>query len=73
VVAAKPIFRGALEMLYEPLQLEPIGDPCEKAAFDPRLHESAKDISAGDACLIKRIGFTKGDALIRKAVVEIEE
>lgn len=67
------IYTRSLEMLYEPLQLEPIGDPCEKAAFDPRLHESAKDISAGDACLIKRIGFTKGDAVIRKAVVEIEE
>jgi hypothetical protein len=67
------VYTRSLEMLYEPLQLEPIGEPGEKAAFDPRLHESAKDISAGGACLIKRIGFTQGDAVIRKAVVEIEE
>ena len=67
------VYTRSLEMLYEPLQLEPIGDPGEKATFDPRLHESAKELMAGDHCVIKRIGFTKGDSVIRKAVVEAKE
>jgi hypothetical protein len=67
------IYTRSLEMLYEPLQLEPIGDPGEKATFDPRMHESAKDLTAGDNCVIKRIGFTKGDTVVRKAVVETKE
>lgn len=67
------VYTRSLEMIYEPLQLKPIGDPGDRTVFDPRLHESAKDISAGEACVIKRIGFTKGDAVIRKAVVEFKE
>jgi len=67
------IYTRSLEMLYEPLQLEPIGDPGEKVAFDPRMHESAKDLTAGNHCIIKRIGFTKGDSVVRKAVVETKE
>jgi hypothetical protein len=64
------VYTRSLEMLYEPLQLEPIGDPGEKTTFNPRFHESGANISSGDPCLIKRIGFTKGDSVIRKAVVE---
>lgn len=67
------VYTRSLEMLYEPLQIEPIGDPGDKTAFDPRMHESAKDLTAGDDCVIKRIGFTKGDTVIRKAVVETKE
>jgi hypothetical protein len=64
------VYTRSLEMLYEPLQLEPIGDPGEKTTFNPRFHESGGEFSAGEPCLIKRIGFTKGDSVIRKAVVE---
>ena len=64
------VYTRSLEMLYEPLQLEPIGEPGEKTTFNPRFHESGGEISAGEPCLIKRIGFTKGDSVIRKAVVE---
>lgn len=67
------VYTRSLEMLYEPLQLEPIGDPGEKVTFDPRMHESAKELTAGDHCVIKRIGFTKGDSVVRKAVVETKE
>lgn len=67
------VYTRSLEMLYEPLQLEAIGDPGEKVSFDPRMHESAKELTAGDHCVIKRIGFTKGDSVIRKAVVEAKE
>ena len=67
------VYTRSLEMLYEPLQLEPIGDPGEKVPFDPRMHESAKELTAGDHCVIKRIGFTKGDSVVRKAVVETKE
>ena len=64
------IYTRSLEMLYEPLQLEPIGEPGEKTVFNPRFHESGADLASGATCLIKRIGFTKGDTVIRKAVVE---
>ena len=64
------VYTRSLEMLYEPLQLEAIGEPGEKTTFNPRLHESGADILSGATCLIKRIGFTKGDTVIRKAVVE---
>ena len=57
-------------MLYEQLQLEPIGEPGERTSFNGRFHESNADLSSGEPCLIKRIGFTKGDSVIRKAVVE---
>jgi hypothetical protein len=68
------VYTRSLEMLYEPLQLEPIGDPGQDAVFDSRFHESAKDILEGQPCVITRIGFTKGEAVIRKAVVsEIQE
>jgi hypothetical protein len=67
------VYTRSLEMLYEPLQLEPIGDPGEKVSFDPRMHESAKELTAGDHCVITRIGFTKGDSVVRKAVVETKE
>lgn len=64
------IYTRSLEMLYEPLQLEPIGDPGEKSTFDPRIHESAVEISPGETCMIKRIGFIRGELVIRRAVVE---
>lgn len=64
------VYTRSLEMLYEPLQLEPIGEPGEKTSFNGRFHESNADLSSGEPCLIKRIGFTKGDSVIRKAVVE---
>lgn len=64
------VYTRSLEMLYEPLQLEPIGGPGEKTTFNARFHESSADISAGEPCQIKRIGFAKGDCIIRKAVVE---
>lgn len=67
------VYTRSLEMLYEPLQLEPIGDPGEKSIFDPRFHESAQEIAVGNDCVIKRIGFMQGDSVIRKAVVEGKE
>lgn len=67
------VYADSLEMLYEPLQLEAIGEPGDSATFDPRLHESAKNIPPGDSCTIKRIGFTRGGSVIRKAVVDIKE
>jgi hypothetical protein len=63
------VYTAALEAVYEPLELEPIGEPGETTAFDPRHHESAAALSKGDPCTIRQIGFRRGDALVRKAVV----
>jgi len=63
------VYTTALETLYEPLGLEPIGDPGDPAVFDPREHECATELSKGDSCIVSRIGFMRGDAVLRKAVV----
>lgn len=67
------IYASALEAVYEPLELEPIGDPGDPTSFDPRHHESADGLNKGDACTIRQIGFKRGDAVVRKAVVAIAE
>lgn len=67
------VYSAALEMLYEPLQLETIGNPGDSTVFDPSLHESAMDLSPGQTCTIRRIGFQRGDAVIRIAVVDAKE
>lgn len=63
------VYTAALEAVYEPLDLEPIGEPGEATHFDPRHHDSAAALSKGDACTIRQIGFRRGDAVVRKAVV----
>ncbi|MFM8276219.1 MAG: hypothetical protein ACKN89_04350 [Cyanobium sp.] len=63
------IYTAALEAVYEPLELEPIGEPGEATQFDPRHHDSAAALSKGDACTIRQIGLSRGDAVVRKAVV----
>lgn len=63
------VYTAALEAVYEPLDLEPIGEPGEAAVFDPRHHDSAAALSKGDTCTIRQIGFRRGDAVVRKAVV----
>jgi hypothetical protein len=63
------VYTAALETLYEPLGLEPIGDPGDPVVFDPREHECATELSKGDSCIVRHIGFMRGDAVLRKAVV----
>lgn len=63
------VYTAALEAVYEPLDLEPIGEPGEATAFDPRHHDSAAALGKGDPCTIRQIGFRRGDAVVRKAVV----
>lgn len=66
-------YTTALEAVYDPLDLEPIGEPGEAAVFDPRQHESAAALNKGDPCTIRQIGFHRGDAVVRKAVVVAAE
>lgn len=63
------VYTAALEAVYEPLDLDPIGEPGEATAFDPRHHDSAAALGKGDPCTIRQIGFRRGDAVVRKAVV----
>lgn len=63
------VYTAALEAVYEPLDLDPIGEPGEATAFDPRHHDSAAGLGKGDPCTIRQIGFRRGDAVVRKAVV----
>lgn len=63
------VYTAALETLYEPLDLEPIGDPGDPVAFDPREHECATELVKGQSCIVRHIGFLRGDAVLRKAVV----
>jgi hypothetical protein len=63
------VYTAALEAVYEPLDLEPIGDPGDATTFDPRHHDSAAALGKGDPCTIRQIGFLRGDAVVRKAVV----
>jgi len=63
------VYTAALEAVYDPLDLDPIGDPGDEAAFDPKLHESAEDLSKGDACVVRQIGLRNSDGVLRKAVV----
>jgi hypothetical protein len=67
------VYTSALEALYEPLELDPIGEPGEAASFDPQLHESAAALTRGDACIIRQIGFRRSHAVVRKAVVVVGE
>jgi hypothetical protein len=67
------VYTAALEAVYEPLELEPIGEPGEAAVFDSRHHDSAAALSKGDPCTIRQIGFRRGDAVVRKAVVVAAE
>jgi hypothetical protein len=66
-------YTTALEAVYDPLDLDPIGEPGEAAVFDPRQHESAAALNKGDPCTIRQIGFRRGDAVVRKAVVVAAE
>ena len=63
------VYTAALEAVYEPLDLDPIGEPGEATAFDPRHHDSSAGLGKGDPCTIRQIGFRRGDAVVRKAVV----
>lgn len=67
------VYTSALESVYEPLQLMPLGEPGEATVFDPRHHDSATVLSKGDACTIRQIGFCRGDTVVRKAVVVAAE
>jgi len=67
------VYTAALEAVYEPLDLDPIGEPGEATRFDPRHHDTAAALSKGDACTIRQIGFRRGDAVVRKAVVAVAE
>ncbi len=67
------VYTTALEAVYEPLGLEPIGEPGEQAVFDPREHDSAAALNKGDHCTVRQIGFRRGDAVLRKAVVVVSE
>ena len=67
------IYTAALEAVYEPLDLEPIGEPGEPTLFDPRHHDSSKPLSKGNQCTIRQIGFRRGNAVLRKAVVVEKE
>jgi hypothetical protein len=66
-------YTAALEAVYEPLDLDPIGEPGEATSFDPRHHDTAAALTKGDACTIRQIGFRRGDAVVRKAVVVVAE
>jgi hypothetical protein len=59
--------------VYDPLDLEPIGEPGEAAVFDPRQHESASELAKGDPCTIRQIGLRQSETVLRKAVVVIGE
>lgn len=63
------VYTTALEAVYEPLELDPIGEPGEATSFDPRHHDTVATLSKGDPCLIRQIGFRRGDVVVRKAVV----
>jgi hypothetical protein len=63
------VYTAALEAVYEPLEIEPIGDPGESTSFDPRLHESAAELAKGNACIIRQIGLRQAETVLRKAVV----
>lgn len=63
------VYAAALEALYDPLDLDPIGDPGQATTYDARHHESATKLSKGDACTIRQIGFRRGETVLRKAVV----
>lgn len=67
------VYTAALEAVYDPLDLEPIGEPGDAAVFDPRLHESATELAKGDPCTIRQIGLRQADTVLRKAVVVIPE
>jgi hypothetical protein len=67
------VYTAALEAVYDPLELEPIGEPGEAALFDPRHHESAAELAKGDPCTIRQIGLRQAETVLRKAVVVIAE
>lgn len=67
------VYAAALEAVYEPLELEAIGDLGEAIQFDPRVHDSAASLSKGDTCSIRQIGFRRGSIVLRKAVVVAAE
>ena len=67
------IYTTALEAIYDPLEIEAIGEPGEQTSFDPRLHDTASALNKGDRCTIRQIGFRRGDAVLRKAVVVVSE
>lgn len=67
------IYTTALEAIYDPLEIEAIGEPGDQTSFDPRLHDSASSLNKGDRCTIRQIGFQRGDAVLRKAVVVVSE
>jgi hypothetical protein len=67
------VYTAALEAVYDPLDLEPIGEPGEAAVFDPRQHESASELAKGDPCTIRQIGLRQSETVLRKAVVVIGE
>lgn len=67
------VYTAALEAVYDPLDLEPIGEPGEAALFDPRHHESAAELAKGDPCTIRQIGLRQSETILRKAVVVIVE
>lgn len=63
-------YTNSLEDLYEPLQIEPVGEPGEETEFHPKEHESRKELQPGSPCIVRQIGLVKAGAVIRKAVVE---